>query len=92
MFSGAIACCNGDTWASEFGSVLSFGDPVLITNLQSVPRGNLVNNSSLVEHMCLLLFHLIFLNFFFIESLLLFTCFLFSALNTQAFQKFVVPC
>ncbi|XP_045136021.1 transmembrane protein 19-like isoform X1 [Portunus trituberculatus] len=36
---GALSCCNGDTWASEFGAVLSFGDPLLITNLQSVPRG-----------------------------------------------------
>ncbi|XP_050717135.1 transmembrane protein 19-like isoform X1 [Eriocheir sinensis] len=36
---GALACCNGDTWASELGAVLSFGDPVLITNLHSVPRG-----------------------------------------------------
>lgn len=40
---GALACCNGDTWASELGAVLSFGDPVLITNLHSVPRGNVDN-------------------------------------------------
>lgn len=40
VITGALACCNGDTWASELGSVLSFGDPVLITSLQSVPRGN----------------------------------------------------
>ncbi|XP_066965852.1 transmembrane protein 19 [Macrobrachium rosenbergii] len=36
---GALACCNGDTWASEFGTVLSTGDPILITSLQPVPRG-----------------------------------------------------
>ncbi|KAK7060658.1 Transmembrane protein 19 [Halocaridina rubra] len=36
---GALACCNGDTWASEFGSVLGKGDPILITSLQPVPRG-----------------------------------------------------
>lgn len=40
VFAGALACCNGDTWASELGSVLSFGDPVLITNLHPVPKGN----------------------------------------------------
>nr|XP_053639377.1 transmembrane protein 19-like [Cherax quadricarinatus] len=36
---GALSCCNGDTWASEIGTVLSTGDPILITSLQSVPRG-----------------------------------------------------
>lgn len=36
---GALSCCNGDTWASEIGTVLSTGDPVLITSLRSVPRG-----------------------------------------------------
>ncbi|XP_068248509.1 transmembrane protein 19 isoform X2 [Palaemon carinicauda] len=36
---GALACCNGDTWSSEFGTVLSTGDPILITSLQPVPRG-----------------------------------------------------
>lgn len=36
---GAIACCNGDTWASEIGSVFSKSDPWLITSFRRVPRG-----------------------------------------------------
>ena len=39
--AGALACCNGDTWASELGSVLSRGDPVLVTTLETVPKGEL---------------------------------------------------
>jgi len=38
-FLGAICCANGDTWASELGSVFSSGDPLLITSLKPVPRG-----------------------------------------------------
>nr|CAD7458432.1 unnamed protein product [Timema tahoe] len=36
---GAFACSNGDTWASELGSVIGNKDPFLITTFQRVPRG-----------------------------------------------------
>jgi len=36
---GAVSCCNGDTWASELGTVLSQGEPFLITTLKKVPTG-----------------------------------------------------
>jgi len=36
---GAFSGCLGDTLASELGSVLSIGDPLLITTLKKVPRG-----------------------------------------------------
>lgn len=35
----AFACSNGDTWASELGTVLSKGAPFLITSWKRVPRG-----------------------------------------------------
>lgn len=35
----SICCANGDTWASELGSVLSRSDPFLITSFKRVPRG-----------------------------------------------------
>lgn len=34
-----LACCSGDTWASEVGSVVGTGNPRLITTWQQVPRG-----------------------------------------------------
>ena len=35
---GGVACCCGDTWASEIGSVLGH-NPRLLTSLRPVPRG-----------------------------------------------------
>ncbi|XP_057365931.1 transmembrane protein 19-like [Daphnia carinata] len=34
-----ISCANGDTWASEFGTVMTDIPPRLITNWKNVPRG-----------------------------------------------------
>ena len=40
---GAFACCNGDTWASEIGTVIGSKDSFLITTLKRVPRGMNIN-------------------------------------------------
>lgn len=39
LLTGAFACSNADTWASELGSVISSNDPFLITTRVRVPRG-----------------------------------------------------
>ncbi|CAH1788056.1 unnamed protein product [Owenia fusiformis] len=36
---GALACSCGDTWASEIGNVVDFGQPRLITSFSTVPKG-----------------------------------------------------
>ncbi|XP_046390966.1 transmembrane protein 19 isoform X2 [Ischnura elegans] len=36
---GVFSACNGDTWASELGSVIGSSEPVLITSGRRVPRG-----------------------------------------------------
>jgi len=36
---GSLAARAGDTWATQIGSVLAWGNPRLITSLSSVPRG-----------------------------------------------------
>lgn len=36
---GAFACCNGDTWASELGTVIGKAEPYLITSWRKVPKG-----------------------------------------------------
>ena len=34
-----LACCNGDTWSSEIGSVVSRSEPIHIITWKKVPRG-----------------------------------------------------
>lgn len=35
----SLACCTGDTWSSEIGTVVGTSDPYLITTRKRVPRG-----------------------------------------------------
>lgn len=41
LMLGSFACCNGDTWASELGTVVGKAEPYLITSWKKVPRGML---------------------------------------------------
>lgn len=36
---GVFACCNGDTWASELGTVFATSDPFLVSSWKRVPKG-----------------------------------------------------
>jgi len=36
---GAVACCCGDTWATQLGSVVAKSNPFLVTTFQQVPKG-----------------------------------------------------
>ena len=36
---GALSCANGDTWASELGTVIGSASPRLITTFRTVPTG-----------------------------------------------------
>ncbi|XP_013186876.1 transmembrane protein 19 [Amyelois transitella] len=36
---GVFSCCNGDTWASELGTVISSSEPYLVTSWKKVPKG-----------------------------------------------------
>ncbi|XP_069700668.1 transmembrane protein 19 isoform X2 [Periplaneta americana] len=36
---GAFACSNGDTWASELGTVVGHAEPFLVTTREKVPKG-----------------------------------------------------
>jgi len=37
---GALACSNGDTWASELGTVFGRAEPYLITSMERVPKAS----------------------------------------------------
>jgi len=39
ILAGALACSNGDTWASELGTVVGRAEPFLITSRARVPKG-----------------------------------------------------
>lgn len=50
----AIACCSGDTFASELGPVLPLSQPYLITSFRRVPKGNTPVSLSFLLVVCLL--------------------------------------
>jgi uncharacterized membrane protein len=49
MFLGALACSNGDTWASELGTVVGQTEPFLIINRQRVPRGKYMSCDTFLD-------------------------------------------
>ena len=64
---GGIASCCGDTFASEFGSVMGFHKPRLITTFRTVPPGNLykikiLSNQIYLNLICKVVYFIIFLS------------------------------
>eukprot|EP00111_Clytia_hemisphaerica_P016673 TCONS_00049430-protein len=67
---GTLACCNGDTWASEIGTVAAFMKPRLITTWKKVPVGT--NGGITLVGLCASAFGGLILGFAFLLSLKLF--------------------
>jgi uncharacterized membrane protein len=60
MLPGAIACSNGDTWASELGTVVGQAEPLLIISRRRVPRGKHLSSCDALEMVSManiILFH-----------------------------------